>query len=474
MDEISAVDMNNFMSVEQSHSTSEAENIADFQIKDGVLVTYLGSEENVIIPDFIIEIGTGAFSEKDIKTVTIPDSVKIIGKMAFFFCTELENIYGACNVELIDDMAFYSCQKIKEIELSDKLKKIGVGAFTYNCLHRIILPESLIEIQQDAFRGSQRLKELSLNGQYLKKLGISSFSQCISIETLNISAELISIPALCFEGCWNLTNVVITGKLEEIADGAFSGCARLEQVALPNSITRIKSAAFWQCTSLKEINIPSFISEIESQTFGFCNQLQNISLPPNLTRIGFGAFQECTCLKCVHFPENLRVIESLAFFESGLEKIIIPRSVKKIGQLAFGFIHNDNVQSISVESDIIELEENAICSKKMVRYYIDLCKKVISNEQAIRIMQNEKKITTKNQDIQMIESILELKPYNTKWKDRKLEIKFLSLIIITSDLKSNSEVMKLVYSAFRTPEWDDCKDIKACFMRWKKRLIEEG
>ncbi|MBR4757704.1 MAG: leucine-rich repeat protein [Bacteroidaceae bacterium] len=63
-----------------------------FDIVDCVLVDYLGDEENVVIPDGIEEIASGAFSGTAIKSVTIPDTVSTIGRDAFFNCPNLTEI----------------------------------------------------------------------------------------------------------------------------------------------------------------------------------------------------------------------------------------------------------------------------------------------------------------------------------------------------------------------------------------------
>ena len=63
-----------------------------FDIVDSVLADYLGDEENVVIPDGIEKIESGAFSGTAIKSITIPDTVTTIGRDAFFNCQNLAEI----------------------------------------------------------------------------------------------------------------------------------------------------------------------------------------------------------------------------------------------------------------------------------------------------------------------------------------------------------------------------------------------
>lgn len=57
------------------------------KIQNGVLVSYTGQEEHLIIPREVTEIAAYAFHNCDsLRSVTIPDSVKKIGPCAFHGC----------------------------------------------------------------------------------------------------------------------------------------------------------------------------------------------------------------------------------------------------------------------------------------------------------------------------------------------------------------------------------------------------
>ena len=65
-------------------------NIKDFEIENGVLKEYKGTDSEVTIPDSVTEIGSYAFYGcTSLTSITIPDSVTVIGDGAFENCESL-------------------------------------------------------------------------------------------------------------------------------------------------------------------------------------------------------------------------------------------------------------------------------------------------------------------------------------------------------------------------------------------------
>lgn len=106
--------------------------------KNGVLVKYTGTEEEVVIPKECKSIGTRAFQNNEsLKRVIIPKGVIEVGESAFYRCTALEYL-----------------------ELPEKLKKIGEFAFAETALEKVELPEGLKTLGRWAF--DAKLKELTI------------------------------------------------------------------------------------------------------------------------------------------------------------------------------------------------------------------------------------------------------------------------------------------------------------------------
>jgi len=149
---------------------------------DGVhLTSYLGKEENVIIPNYIgifpvTAISIDCFNFNDsIRTVTIPDNVKSIGNSAFCMCNHLKSV-KANNIRVVERDAFNGDWNLEVVELGDKLLVIGDDAF-HGCMALTYIPskESLEEIGNHAFEQCEIVDSGDLTGI---NVGDGAFDDC--------------------------------------------------------------------------------------------------------------------------------------------------------------------------------------------------------------------------------------------------------------------------------------------------------
>lgn len=121
---------------------------------------YYGWEPNDVdesIPVFYGEIPYGLFTNaRNLTSLHLPESLKVIGRMAFSGCSNLESIDIPNTVEEIGAKAFWECCGIKKINIStnSNLTSIGNQAFTTGSLiESLSLPECLTHIAGEAFLG---------------------------------------------------------------------------------------------------------------------------------------------------------------------------------------------------------------------------------------------------------------------------------------------------------------------------------
>ena len=87
--------------------------IDEFIIKDGVLIEYQGTSQEVIVPKGIIEIGSYAFSNCDnLIKIRLQEGIVKIDSLAFYKCSHLTNVELPVSLNEIDRQAFYGCDQL--------------------------------------------------------------------------------------------------------------------------------------------------------------------------------------------------------------------------------------------------------------------------------------------------------------------------------------------------------------------------
>lgn len=89
----------------------------------------------VLLPQGILRIGKNALAgQNNLKSITIPDSVKKIDDDAFSYCCGLETVFLNEGLKQIGNWAFWGLSKLTELEIPSSVKKIGYGAFSLSSI----------------------------------------------------------------------------------------------------------------------------------------------------------------------------------------------------------------------------------------------------------------------------------------------------------------------------------------------------
>lgn len=108
---------------------------------------------------------------------------------------------------------------------------------------------------------------------------------------------------------------------------AFYKHDKLEEINLPDSISVIERLAFSECKNLKFINLKN-VDLIYRNAFSYCKKLDDITIAAE--HIGASAFYKCDSLEIVKLENDILSIGSMAFAETKIKSISIPRSVEVI------------------------------------------------------------------------------------------------------------------------------------------------
>ena len=210
-------------------------------------------------------------------------------------------------------------------------------------------------------------ENVKLNGLYYS-LG-STTAQVISDQSSDKSVykeyTSVTIPA-------SVTFNNYTYPVTSIGASAFESCSNLQSVSLPSSITSINTDAFYGCVKLGSVNLPEGLTTIGSRAFYNCN-LTEITIPSTVTSIGNNAFKSNPTKTIVWKPATCSIgsddsapfystdskVTSFTFAEGVetvpayicknmnlLDTIVLPSSVKSLGQCAF--MYCSNLKSINL------------------------------------------------------------------------------------------------------------------------------
>lgn len=173
-------------------------------------------------------IGNSVFTDTAITSIQLPSGLKSIGAYAFYRC-KLTSLNIPESVTMIDEYALSYCDNLAFVSVTGSVKEI---------------PESL-------FEGDKKLKKVTLK-QGVKKIGRNAF--CGSgLTSMTFPESLTDIESQAFSLCPNLAKVTFPGKLTEIGSSAFYACRKLSAVTIPTSVKRIGTEAFNDCRAMKKI-----------------------------------------------------------------------------------------------------------------------------------------------------------------------------------------------------------------------------
>ena len=258
---------------------------------------YNGTASNVTIPSTIYgnkvcKIGYGSFrdSNNNIRSVTIPNSVK-----------------------RIDSYAFENCYSLNSVTFSSGLKTISNGAFSNTNLKNVTIPNSVTEIYDCAFSGCENLSSLTLSNQ-LEELG-----------------------CYCFENCKNLTGVTIPNSVKKIDYDTFRGCISLKTVSIGSGLEEYDlynsyGSVFRYCVALESVTVsPSNNNYSSANGIMYDKKKTEILVYPQ-------AKKDTTYT----VPSTIKTLGELSTNNNPyLKTITIPASVTDIRDHAVGYIEDD-------------------------------------------------------------------------------------------------------------------------------------
>lgn len=248
---------------------------------------------SITIPEGVTSIGNAAFSGCiRLTSINIPESVTSIGYYAFYDCTDLNkvhisNIDAWCNIDFTDPLAnplrqaknlYLEDKLVTRLSISDMVTVIKDNAFTGCCsLTSVDIPQSTMNIGNHAFSYCSKLTTINIpNKSNLKDIGDYAFYDCSSLTSIVIPEGVGSIGAYTFDGCRSLSTAIFSTSMTSIGAYAFRGCYSLTSIILPEDVTNIGGYAFYGCKSLVSVVLPKKLKAVRTASFANCSTLLDV------------------------------------------------------------------------------------------------------------------------------------------------------------------------------------------------------
>ena len=174
--------------------------------------------------------------------------------------------------------------------IPEGVRKIGNNVFSYRNLYGVSFPESVTSIGMAAFAGNK------------------------------------------------FSTVILPKNLSEIGANAFISCINLKEITIPDSVTKIGSKAFKYCVSLKNIIVGEGVMSVGSDAFSDTHWLNNQK--QNFICAGKTLISVTEDTSDVEIPENILSIADNGFHDKNVKTLVIPETVKLIGNKAFAACEN--------------------------------------------------------------------------------------------------------------------------------------
>lgn len=358
---------------------------------------------------------------KELASVTIPSSVKVLSDSVFAGCTSFKELiiedgdepfYWSWNDQIVGpsemdkiyigrDLTGTGLGKINELIIGPKVKQLGYLyiSLPYNSSSSkvTILSETPPKIDErtssnlencntpvyipigtyEAYKSSEYWKNTNLREMPFEIDGMLFERE--DVEGLTLIKGEVNSPELVIPEEVNYNNS--TTKVVKIADEAFKDNQTITSVVIPPTVKTIGKYAFYKASELQSVEILDGDSLLIADYDVFSEtKLVKAYIGRNWDGNLFSSKYD---LKDVTLSDHVTCLPNNAFRFTAIEYIYIPASVEKIGYKAFDYCGNLTDIQISPENNHFTYEDKTLYSKdkrKIIEYLANSVDYVMPNE----------------------------------------------------------------------------------------------
>lgn len=166
-----------------------------------------------------------------------------------------------------------------------------------------------------------------------------------------------------FKGCVGIEKIVVSEGIEVLGNGVFINCKELKEVVLPRTLKRIGTTDPTGCPK-----ILGTMTKLEG-TFEY-TALEEVVIPDSVKYIGEYAFSGCNRLRRVVLPDGLKEIKQYAFcWCKSLQEVVFPQDLRVVGMEAFEGC--ESLKNVVLPEGVSSIEQGAFAGcRSMESIYI--------------------------------------------------------------------------------------------------------
>lgn len=228
----------------------------------------------------VVEVGDNSFgnvanskANKNITSITLPDTVEVIGDNALRFMDSLSSCILPSSVKTIRSGAFYGNKSLTSIELPGSVREIAAAAFS--CCPNLstinVSEDSIFFASVDGVLYSKDMKELLCYPVGKQEATYTIPSSVIEVQPYAMTGALFS-------------TLDIPSSVESIGVGALYQCKNLQALDLPDRFA-LNDWVAMDCTALSSVVLGSSVSSLPGSAFSGCKNLKSITAYGDVTSI---------------------------------------------------------------------------------------------------------------------------------------------------------------------------------------------
>lgn len=235
---------------------------------------------DVSIPGSVTDIGEGAFYNcSGLGSVTIPNGIKVIRQNTFAGCMMLESVDIPESVVTIEAKAFDGCGALHAISLPQSITSMDGNPFTgcANLRSINLAPEHPCLVLRDGVLFSEQGRRLVCYPLTLRQssytipqgtrvIGKYAFMNS-QPESIVIPDSVTDIEPNAFFGCNSLRSISIPSSVRTVRQCAFNLCSALESVELCEGVAELETQAFVNCRALESVDVAQSVTRFDEHSF---------------------------------------------------------------------------------------------------------------------------------------------------------------------------------------------------------------